>query len=330
MNSGLDTVLAMYGISQQEYVLWDLFLPDVVKRRISAAASGTRFVHYTTDEAAFSIAQGESVWLRNATCMNDISEVRFGIERLVRFFRSSDAEPFWRMLDNLQHGFADQMRKLYDSWVDDFKGHTYLISLSEHDSKEDKTGRLSMWRAYSSNNGVALVMNPQAFHNSSEALGTYSFPVSYYTDSEAIEHFRAVVSNIVQSEAVLKSVPIDDVKGRIFSMLEYYSICVKHPGFSEEKEWRVVHRPNQNPNSRVKHKIQVINGVPQRVLILPLQDVPEEGLIGVKLSSLLSRVIIGPTKYPWAIYDAIVQELERLGIADAPERVCVTDIPLRV
>ena len=41
------------------------------------------------------------------------------------------------------------------------------------------------------------------------------------------------------------------------------------------------------------------------------------------------RVIIGPTQFPLAVYDALVMELEKAGMADAGSKVAYSAIPLR-
>ena len=103
----------------------------------------------------------------------------------------------------------------------------------------------------------------------------------------------------------------------------------KHPGFHEEKEWRVIHSPTQEPSERVLCHTEVIGGVPQPVYKIPLRNFPDEGLEGVEVPELLDRIIIGPTEYPWAVYQAFKQVLTAAGVPDAGKKIIVSDIPLR-
>jgi hypothetical protein len=45
-----------------------------------------KFVHYTTAEAALSIIRSKRLWMRNATCMADYSEVTHGYRYLTGAF----------------------------------------------------------------------------------------------------------------------------------------------------------------------------------------------------------------------------------------------------
>jgi len=47
------------------------------------------------------------------------------------------------------------------------------------------------------------------------------------------------------------------------------------------------------------------------------------------LNYLLDRAIIGPTKYPIGIYDALAALLTEAGVQNATNKVIVSDIPLR-
>jgi len=51
-----------------------------MKRQFSAAADeNVRFVHYTSAAAAVGIVSTKSIWMRNVTCMNDFSEIDYGL-----------------------------------------------------------------------------------------------------------------------------------------------------------------------------------------------------------------------------------------------------------
>ena len=206
----------------------------------------TKFVHYTSAEVALSIITNKCVWLRNASCMNDFSEVYHGTDQLIDFFGSKEiSNEFRQTLDNISPGLSDEVITLFDSWIYDLKENTYLICLSEHDDKEDETGRLSMWRGYGQQTGVALVINPEVMMASSDALKAYSYPVHYYTRDETITEFKKVIERLKNELVFLKTQDVDFVKAMVFTMLQSYSYCLKHHGFKEEREWRVVNRPNQ-------------------------------------------------------------------------------------
>jgi hypothetical protein len=49
----------------------------------------------------------------------------------------------------------------------------------------------------------------------------------------------------------------------------------------------------------------------------------------MEIPQLIDRVIIGPTLYPYAISEAFDRLLDKAGVANAAQRIFVSDIPLR-
>jgi hypothetical protein len=82
-------------------------------------------------------------------------------------------------------------------------------------------------------------------------------------------------------------------------------------------------------SERLSTEIVSINGTPQSICKIQLRDAPEEGLFGLELHELIDRVIIGPTRFPVGIYDALVAVLTDAGIQNAASKIIVSDIPLR-
>lgn len=232
-------------------------------------------------------------------------------------------------MEELGDGLPQQITTAYDGWLDDLRLNTYLFSLSEHDTSEDEIGRLSMWRAYGSDSGVAIVINGRSIHSASDALSTYSHPVFYCDEASAEAHFASLVAQLVQEKDFLSSIPGDELARWVLTMLGAYSLCLKHPGFREENEWRVVHQPKRNPSPRILKKKVDIKGHPQLVYELPLKDVPDENLYGLEPNDLIDRVIIGPTRYPLALFDYCCAALEEVGVVNPEKRVFVSNIPLR-
>jgi hypothetical protein len=60
------------------------------------------------------------------------------------------------------------------------------------------------------------------------------------------------------------------------------------------------------PSPHVYSSIEVVGGVPQRVHKIPLRSDAAAGLTDLALNELLDRIIIGPTQFPWAMYEAFV------------------------
>ena len=313
--------------------LYSLFLPHDFEamRRLEAdgGAPELRLVHYTTTEAAVSILKSEKVWMRNAALMNDFREIQHGIECFEAACNAGAGSRLGDLLNEVHEGIAAEINHALRNWADQIRKETYLISLSEHEPAEDNTGKLSMWRAYGSGRGVALVLNTTAFRSESEALGAYTSKV-FYADAEIFTaYFDALVTQLEANVAALRALSRQGVLDWMYVFYRATLLSTKHPGFAEEKEWRVLFSPIEPSRGRIVKSSEIIGGIFQKIYVLPLIDFPEENHIGAALPGLLNRLIIGPTSYPFSIYQAFVDLLQEKGIDGAEGKVYASNIPLR-
>lgn len=146
--------------------LESIFMPRTREQRDELfrnepSGNDPRFVHYTSAENTLSIIKSKRLWMRNATCMSDYREVQHGFDILAKYFSAkSRIDAFSEALDICAPGAALEAVNLFNQWWNNvyFRFDTYIASISEHDSKEDLHGRLSMWRAFGNNTArVALV-----------------------------------------------------------------------------------------------------------------------------------------------------------------------------
>lgn len=324
----LRPIVESFGHDWTSFCAARIFCPHLIERFLHLHFSKTRLAHYTSTENAMKIVDGRSVWLRNVRCMNDFSEVQWGARLLETFFDSSAATPFWSTLESIQPGIRERTSTQYRGWAKDFISNTYVFCLSEHAS-EDDLGRLSMWRAYATNNGCALILDSAPFYQVSDALGTYSYPVCYKSGESAFQMFQSIVKGVCENVDFLRTLPAEALDERVFAMMEYHAICMKHPAFAEEREWRVVHRPVQNPNKRMEPLIVPIKGLVQKIYRLPLENVPEENLNGIEPSQIIRRILLGPSLDSAIAREAIIEKLRELNFQNPESIVRETYIPLR-
>jgi Protein of unknown function (DUF2971) len=312
---------------------WKLFHPVAFERTIAAITRQQRFVHYTSADTAMHILRGKEVWMRKSSCMNDFMEIEHGFDCLQAAYKSNK-ERLTSVLEGVFPGFCAKLEDLFDGWLPHFRTDTYIACISEHGDEstgdeEDKMGRLSMWRAYGGTTGVAIVMNGGAFLRPSDALKAYTSPVAYLSAASFALEFDKFVDGLEKEKLFLAAMGEESVLGAIFQAFKYAILCTKHPGFREEREWRVIYSPAYSQSDRLVPDIQSIGGTPQPIFKIPLRNVPEEGLMGIEMTELIERVIIGPTQYPVAIMEALRSLMEAAGVADANEKIFVSDIPLR-
>jgi Protein of unknown function (DUF2971) len=316
-------------MSQDHQKLMQIFFPFATERQEKVRNGGMRFVHYTSAEAATNILRSKEVRLGQSSCMNDFMEVQHGLNCVSAAYNNAEGK-LKRALESVFDGASADIETLFNGWMPHFRTDTYLTCFSEHDDAEDACGRLSMWGAYGGTTGVALVVNSAPFLLPSDALKAYASPVAYLGD-KAFEGELAKVAEAIEANAdFLRSQGRDTFASAAFNMLRFACLCTKHPGFEEEREWRVVYGPALASSAHIVGDIKVINGTPQPIFKIPLKDIPDEGLVGVEIPMLLDRIIIGPTKYPLAIWKAFVALLVEAGVKEPEKKVHVSDIPLRV
>jgi hypothetical protein len=316
-------------ISPEQERFARLLFPYFSEQYLRIQKAGTRFVHYTNAEAAMCILRGKNIWMRASSCMNDVSEVRYGLERLWKTYRDTKAGGQFRLvLNGMFPGFTEEIERRFNGWTFDFLTNTYLTCFSEHRDEEDYHGRLSMWRAYGMAAGIALVIKNSVLLEPAEGLGAYSSPVAYLNDQQFEERFAQVAENIGSETEFLRTKEREEFINRIFHMLRFAALSTKHPAFEEEKEWRVLYGPTLEKSPWITSDVIALNGVPQLVYKLPLENIAEVGLVA-RIPDFLDRVIVGPTEFPIALGRAFEQLLLEAGVKDADKRIAISSIPLR-
>lgn len=316
-----------------------IFMPYATEQRRKLYANDNdeaRFVHYTSAEAALGIIGSKRLWMRNTTCMSDYREVHHGFDIFRNFFF---AEPkrkaFCDALDAFVPGAAAEALALFDQWgtagPSGMPLNTYIASISEHDEKEDLHGRLSMWRGFGSGKvaRVAIVLKLPSYTGGAQALHVLFSPVAYLKEAEVHASLDTVVENVRASGDFLRSRDRSHVVAMVFYMVLAGVSCLKHEGFHEEREWRAIYNPKLKSSVHMPPSTEIVEGIPQTVYKFPIDETVCDALRGLDISRIVDRLIIGPSPYPWVMYEAFVAALLKAGIKDADQRVFISGIPIR-
>jgi hypothetical protein len=319
--------------------LEEIFMPEVRRQRNAFYATdpNPRFVHYTRAEAALEILKKKRLWLRNASAMVDFREVEHGFELLSKWFHTGDNRArFVAAFDVVHPGAAlEAMKKFDEMWQRaDFgvRGQTYIASVSVHDPSEDNHGRLSMWRAFGADAAarVALVFKVPPLSGAAEFLQCIFSPVAYLNEERAHQILEEVIVNVGREQEFLRTVPYERVVNNIYFMFALAAICVKHEGFKEEQEWRIIYLPGFYPPPNpplVEREIVTIGGVPQPIYKFPLDANVAQEIASLDIAAMFDRLIIGPARLPFVMHQAFRETLQNAGIADP--RVIASTIPIR-
>ena len=79
----------------------------------------------------------------------------------------------------------------------------------------------------------------------------------------------------------------------------------------------------------LSYSTETICGIPQIIYKIPLDKSASPKLEPLDFAVMFDRLIVGPSPYPWAMCEAFVDALTNAGVADAAERIRVSEIPLR-
>jgi hypothetical protein len=323
----------LLGLPPQQLRVFQIFFPYAFESYVNVIQRQTRFVQYTRAEAAIAMIRSKSVWLRKTMWMNDYREIAHGWELLQRTFQESAAgKNFKETMERAFPGIVQEIAANFDPWVKRYHLDTYVACVSEHDAAEDMMGRLSMWRAYGGRTGVAVVLKSAPFVAISHALGSYSSPVAYFNKEKIEAHFAKIAAGIAADMDFVKAQPRATIINTMHEAFRFGMICCKHPGFAEEREWRVIYNPERDTipadQRPMQRRIEIINGTPQPVYSLPLKKLADG--YDLEIGSILDRVIIGPSEFPGALLEAFWDELEKAGVPEPRKKVVVSDIPLRL
>ena len=177
--------------------------------------------------------------------------------------------------------------------------------------------------------GVALVLNNTVFLGPSGSLNVYTSPVAYLNDEQFGDELGRIADAIEANQEIVRAFDRRAVISYVFTAFKFAALCTKHPGFREEREWRVVYSPKMESSEHLTKQTQVIRGTPQPIYKIPLRNIPQEGIVGLELPELVDRIIIGPSDYASAMREAFDDLLASAGVKNSGGRVHVSTIPLR-
>lgn len=280
-----------------------------------------RFVHYTSAVAAKNIIQTETVWMRNARLMNDFSEIEYGKQRLDAALKSPSGQKLKQILSQHSPELVSLLED-FDKAIPSICAETFILSLSEHDGKEDQTGRLSMWRAYGDRDGVAIILNSAPFVGGAADIS----PVGYLSEQAFIGEFSRVVD---QLPSILSLTSSHIVGPQLLTALMFALTCTKHPGFEEEKEWRLVHRHDPSISTIMIKGNESPRGFAEDVYKIPLANRPDLSVSGIEIRELIDRIIIGPSDRAADLRMQFIDLLSKRGLANPERRVIASNIPYR-
>ena len=285
---------------------------------------GKKLAYYTTADTALKVIRGQSIWMRNASLMNDFQEIEYGRSTLCKIW-SDRQDEVKAILSSIDDTLFDQ---IISQWIDidsKLSLHTYLLSLSEYD--DDNRGRLSMWRGYGGDKaGVAFVFKP-------ELLGAISknelFPVNY-GEAEFHRQVDVIVKSLIELQNKPLNIPLFIIADYVTKATQDLVLTTKHPGFREESEWRAIVSSDLTMFVEKSLEVVSIRGIPEKVFKVGAVEGSALALQDSNLNNLIHKIIVGPCRHPEHLAEALRSALkEQDSTKELSNNIYISDIPLR-
>jgi len=319
------TVPPIFNIASN--VLWADFTEE-----LSFPAKRPMLAHYTSIQTFERIITNEEFWFSNPLFMNDLEELKFGMnEGAAEFYRS---ETLKRACGTSER--HEELTKAFGDLFDDFDSNhalnTYLMCFSEH-AQDDNDGLLSMWRGYGNGGaGAAIVINTEhlAFQADSPLIiGN----VHYGTKAERLNWINEKIAALAELVATHAKTQKDLFYAAWvwLDRLKSFALFSKHYGFHEEREWRCVYMSEKDKAQKFKpyfHHLATSRGIEPK-LKLPIK--PSEALpsIDLSLEKIVDRIILGPSIASVLGVNSLKQMMRNIGQSVLAERVVASEIPFR-
>lgn len=308
-----------------------LFLGTFAAKYDRFQKSRGSLVHYTSCSALLSILEKKAVWLRNARCMNDFREMTYALSLIHDYFGNTEnRKRFQAACDSCHPKTFEQFATLFDGHTNSIVNDSYIVCMSEHQPRET-AGRLSMWRGYGALEVAAAVYLRTKGVWGEGPYGLVGYPCVYWGQREFAREIDTRITFMEAHRAAIKKLPASRFVNSLFGMLQVFCAAIKHPGFKEETEWRLLYLPKLYPSIGLdaRRDIVPINGTPQTIYRVPLDGEPFNAGKAITVDTLVQRVVVGPCIEASVAVNAIAAALEKAGHRKATKAVSFCGIPYR-
>jgi hypothetical protein len=279
-------------------------------------ARPSRLYHYTTGAGLLGIVESNSLWATNILYLNDSSEISYGFSRARNHLRALREKRSTEPLIT----FLSRAEDLLNLSVLIPGRQFYALCFCE------RPDLLSQWRAYADRGGgYAIGFDTEDLTTAVIKLSLSLFQVEYGTGKnwqllvQDIDSLCCALTRCIErwpaDEEMLISATLDDFKLALIFRLFW----MKHPGFSEEKEWRILANFDSAHASRVCLR-------PSRTTLVPYVEL-NLSVPGGQDKLPIREVVQGPTAHPELARLAVDWLFRKHGF-QAPE-IRGSTIPLR-
>jgi hypothetical protein len=117
----------------------------------------------------------------------------------------------------------------------------------------------------------------------------------------------------------------------MFDLMKLYALTSKHPGFEEEREWRIIYFPDRDRGGILTNSLGYVvgkNGIEPK-LRLKIRPLPIDPPATWTFDSVLAQIILGPTQSSALAMKSVWRMLQLNSKSHFTARVAASQIPLR-
>jgi hypothetical protein len=288
--------------------------------------------HYTSIRTLEGIASNKEFWFSNPLYMNDLEELKFGMNAGAGEFRTNEGLVRACGSPSAHGKLVKEFNRLFHDFDVNHAFDTYIACFSEH-HPDDDDGKLSMWRGYGSGGGgVAVVFDTakiEALDNSPLIVGKVRYGTQLQR-VEIIDKKLAALSSVLQRHS-LNDESLAVVAHCWIEWLKEFALFTKHSGFKEEEEWRIVYSSERDRSRALAPMLgySITQRGVEPKLKLRIGEIPSIMGTQTSLENLVNRIILGPTISTILAANSVRRMLELSGIPSLGERVRESSIPFR-
>jgi hypothetical protein len=264
--------------------------------------------HYTSASGLIGMIQNGKIWATDHRHLNDRKEHRLGLTLLQKELNS-------RKLD-------EKDRKLFDAIISETQKGYFVVSFSEC------ADLLSQWRAYCpGGNGYALGFSQSNMLFKSARQHNFNLIRCIYDARKQQQLCKHVIDGFIEIKPHLRinppNIDVESTAGAWFTSYQWEFALIsvvsslKHEGFEEEREWRLV---SQYPDESL-YGVSFRAG---RFGVTPYFELP---IYEKNSDSKINEIIIGPTSNRSASRAALEMfvtknklEVEKIRLSRTPLR----------
>ncbi len=273
-------------------------MTNVIPEAAFVGEPGGLLYHYTSFDGLLGILRSGKLWASSIHHLNDAREIIFALEKFTEIVKEESERKPGRFDRDTLNGLAGVIDSL--SLVTKRVGLQMNIVYEYVATFSEAGDLLSQWRGYCPGyGGVSIGFNPRELRSMGERHG-FDFGPCRYDEAGQTELLRDVMEQVaafVHDQAeVAQGGPLPliskaisghyDIIWPAHPQLLQVAAIIKHSGFKEEKEWRLVSKTGAANLLGVEFRVSPTTIVPY--LSIPLVGDEEDSTLPIK------EIVVGP------------------------------------